>query len=425
MSDFVPANIIETPDFAGLAQQRINQKRQDEAATNSYLDKFVEEKNLYLDGDKEAVQTAWDKVQSAMDIVAANDNLESRNNLKSAYADYTQIAGTAQVLAQEHRKQVAAFNADPTKFAMSGTEFLDWDRSFRTQKRDLADMVAALENPNALPSAGSYALLNPYDQARILQKETSNVVAGFYDRRGNLDVDGLRERITDIATKKMSGSPEALERAAIWGATTANNPQSGFAGDGDGRINSLEELELVRNSENKQEYIDFYINSLVDNYIDLLPLKVARPSRTSGGGSGGSKKLKKMSEMTQEVYTGAVDGPFAESDRRDRSKYVEINFLTLPTKVDGVSQIGMGADGEIYVNVEEEVEVTVPAENDYEDPTTKTEKRMVYRPATALEIGRIQTKYQYTYDLQPLTQKPGSNQSGEGASQQGGRGELD
>ena len=253
MSDFVPANIIETPDFAGLAQQRINQKRQDEAATNSYLDKFVEEKNLYLDGDKEAVQTAWDKVQSAMDMVAESDNIESRRNLRDVYADYTQIAGTAQVLAKEHRKQVAAFNADPTKFAMSGTEFLDWDRNFRTQKRDLADMVTALENPNALPSAGSYALLNPYDQARILQKETSNVVAGFYDRRGNLDVDALRERITDIATKKMSGSPEALERAAIWGATTANNPQSGFAGDGDGRINSLEELELVRNSENKQE----------------------------------------------------------------------------------------------------------------------------------------------------------------------------
>jgi hypothetical protein len=83
----------------------------------------------------------------------------------------------------------------------------------------------------------------------------------------------------------------------------------------------------------------------------------------------------------------------------------------------------MGADGNVYVNVEEEVEV--PAEDEYGSPTTKTEKRMVYRPATALEIGRIQTKYQYTYDLQPLTQKPSSNESGEGASQQGGRGELD
>lgn len=418
MSDFIPANIIETPDFAGLAQQRINQKRQDEAATNSYLDKFVEEKNLYLDGDKGAVQTAWNKVQAAIDAVAENDNAESRRNLKNLYADYTQIAGTAQVLAQEHRKQVAAFNADPTKFAMSGTEFFDWDQNFRTEKRELSDMVAALENPNVLPSAAAYKLLNPYDQAITLQRETANVVAGFYDKRGNLDVDGLRERITDIATQKMSGSPEALERAAIWGATTANNPQSGFAGDGDGRINSLEELELVRNSENKQEYIDFYINSLVDNYIDLLPLKVARPKKPSGD----TKKLKKMSEITQEVYTGAVDGPFAESDRRDRSKYVEINFLTLPTKVDGVSQIGMGADGEIYVNVEEEVEVTVPAENEWEDATTKTEKRMVYRPATAVEIGRIQTKYQYTYDLQPLTQKPSS---GEEASEEGRRGELD
>ena len=400
MSDFVSANIIETPDFAGLAQQRINQKRQDEAATNSYLDKFVEEKNLYLDGDKEAVQTAWNKVQSAMDAVAENDNAESRRNLKNLYADYTQIAGTAQVLAQEHRKQVAAFNADPTKFAISGTEFFDWDQNFRTEKRELSDMVAALENPNVLPSAAAYKLLNPYDQARTLQRETANVAAGFYDKKtGNLDVDGLRERITDIATKKLSGSPEALDRAAVWGATTANNPESGFAGDGDGRINSLEELELVRSSDNKQEYIDFYIKSMVDDYIDLLPESVDRPKPKE------PKKLKKFSERAEVVYLD------------DASKNMRVNFLTLPADVDGVSQIGMGNDGNIYVNVEIEEEVEV--EDKWGLTETKTEKRNIYRKATSAEIGRIQSKYQYDYDLQPLTQK-----AGEG-SEEGREGELD
>jgi len=400
MSDFVSANIIETPDFAGLAQQRINQKRQDEAATNSYLDKFVEEKNLYLDGDKEAVQTAWNKVQSAMDAVAENDNAESRRNLKNLYADYTQIAGTAQVLAQEHRKQVAAFNADPTKFAMSGTDFFIWDQDFRTEKRELSDMVAALENPNVLPSAAAYKLLNPYDQARILQRETANVATGFYDKKtGNLDIDGLRERITDIATKKLSGSPEALDRAAVWGATTANNPESGFAGDGDGRINSLEELELVRSSDNKQEYIDFYIKSMVDDYIDLLPESVDRPKPKE------PKKLKKFSERAEVVYLD------------DASKNMRVNFLTLPADVDGVSQIGMGNDGNIYVNVEIEEEVEV--EDKWGLTETKTEKRNIYRKATSAEIGRIQSKYQYDYDLQPLTQK-----AGEG-SEEGREGELD
>jgi hypothetical protein len=388
MSDFVSANIIETPDFAGLAQQRINQKRQDEAATNSYLDKFVEEKNLYLDGDKEAVQTAWDKVQNAMDAVAENDSAESRRSLKNVYADYTQIAGTAQVLAKEHRKQVAAFNADPTKFAIGGTDFFYWDQDFRTEKRELSDMVAALENPNVLPSAAAYKLLNPYDQAISLQRETANVIKAFYDEKGNLDVDGLRERATDIANKKLAGSPEALDRAAIWGATTANNPESGFAGDGDGRINSLEELDLVRNSDNRQEYIDFYVNSMVDDYIDLLPSKIDRPKPKE------SKKLKQLSQIPEVVYLD------------DAEKNLRVNFLTLPEDVSGVSQIGMGADGNIYVNVEEEVEVIVEAELWEIEDTVKKEKKQIYRKATPSEIGRIQSKYQYIYDLKPLNQKP-------------------
>lgn len=387
MSDFVSANIIETPDFAGLAQQRINQKRQDEAATNSYLDKFVEEKNLYLDGDKEAVQTAWNKVQNAMDAVAENDSAESRRNLKNVYADYTQIAGTAQVLAQEHRKQVAAFNADPTKFAISGTDFFNWDQDFRTEKRELSDMVAALENPNVLPSAAAYKLLNPYDQAISLQRETANVIKGFYDKKGNLDVDGLRERVTDIANKKLAASPEALDRAAIWGATTANNPESGFAGDGDGRINSLEELDLIRNSDNREEYIDFYINSMVDDYIDLLPLKIDRPQKEP-------KKLKQLSQIPEVVYLD------------DAEKNLRVNFLSLPDDVGGISQIGMGADGNIYVNVEEEVEVTIPAKEWETEDTVKKEKKQIYRKATPSEIGRIQSKYQYNYDLKPLNQKP-------------------
>jgi hypothetical protein len=387
MSDFVSANIIETPDFAGLAQQRINQKRQDEAATNSYLDKFVEEKNLYLDGDKEAVQTAWNKVQNAMDAVAENDSAESRRNLKNVYADYTQIAGTAQVLAQEHRKQVAAFNADPTKFAISGTDFFNWDQDFRTEKRELSDMVAALENPNVLPSAAAYKLLNPYDQAISLQRETANVIKGFYDKKGNLDVDGLRERVTDIANKKLAASPEALDRAAIWGATTANNPESGFAGDGDGKINSLEELDLIRNSDNREEYIDFYINSMVDDYIDLLPLKIDRPQKEP-------KKLKQLSQIPEVVYLD------------DAEKNLRVNFLSLPDDVGGISQIGMGADGNIYVNVEEEVEVTIPAKEWETEDTVKKEKKQIYRKATPSEIGRIQSKYQYNYDLKPLNQKP-------------------
>ena len=73
MADFIPANIIQTPDFGGLAKQRIDRQRAEETAKNNYLDQFEEQKGLYLDGDREAVQSAWNNVQKAIDAVAEND----------------------------------------------------------------------------------------------------------------------------------------------------------------------------------------------------------------------------------------------------------------------------------------------------------------------------------------------------------------
>lgn len=246
MSNFIPPNIIQTPDFAGLAKERIDRKRQEESSKNAYLDQFSEAQGLYLDGDRPAVQDAWDKVQSTIDMVAESDSPEARRQLKQVYADYSKVAGTAQVLADQHRAQVAGYKADPTKYAMSGGDFFSWDEEYRTKTRSFDDMQSALDNPNVLPSSASYALLNPYDQAQTLMGETANVASSFYDASGSLDAKGLRDRVSDIARKKIMGNPEAIERAIIWGATTSNNPRDGFAGDGYGKINSLEELNMIK-----------------------------------------------------------------------------------------------------------------------------------------------------------------------------------
>ena len=223
MSNFIPPNIIQTPDFAGLAKERIDRKREEETNKNAFLDQFEQAQGLYLDGDRPAVQSAWDKVQSTIDMVAENDTPESRRQLKQVYADYAKVAGTAQVLADQHRTEVAAYKADPTKYAMSGSDFFSWDEEFRTKTRSFEDMQSALDNPNVLPSSASYALLNPFEQAQTLMGETANITSTFYDASGALDAKGLRSRIKDIATKKIMANPEAMERAIIWGATTANN----------------------------------------------------------------------------------------------------------------------------------------------------------------------------------------------------------
>ena len=151
MADFVPSNIIQTPNFGELARERINRNRAEETAKNSFIDKFEKANGMYLEGDTPAVQGAWDNVQKTIDMVAENDSPEMRRKLKDVYGEYSRVAGTAQVLADQHRTQVSQYKTDPTKFAMGGSEFFDWDKDYRLQRRSYADMRSSLDNPNVLP----------------------------------------------------------------------------------------------------------------------------------------------------------------------------------------------------------------------------------------------------------------------------------
>lgn len=384
MADFIPANIIQTPDFGQLAKERIDRKRQEETSKNAFIDQFEQAQGMYLEGDTQAVQGAWDNVQKTIDLVAENDSPEMRRKLKEAYGEYSKVAGTAQVLADQHREQVANYKSDPTKFAIGGSEFFKWDEDFRLKRRSYNDMVASLDNPNVLPSSGSYALLNPYDQAKTLMADTSAVAASFYDDNGVLDADGLRSRAADIARKRISASPEAVERAIIWGATSANNPKSGFAGDGDGKINSLEELEMIKNlpEEERQNYFDAYVDALVEDYMGLTPGQAATKE-------SGKKKL-----ATDSVSLQAAGGE-------------NVDFITLPGDVNGITQIGSAPNGEIFVTVEERVKTGEFDDNNNEIYETNVE----YRPATQTEVSKVMSKYGNTYDFSALNRTQEKSQT--------------
>ena len=400
MSNFIPPNIIQTPDFAGLAKERIDRKRQEETNKNAFLDQFSEAQGLYLDGDRPAVQDAWNKVQITIDMVAENDTPESRRQLKQVYADYAKVAGTAQVLADQHRTQVASYKADPTKYAMSGSDFFSWDEQFRTKTRSFDDMQSALDNPNVLPSSASYALLNPFEQAQTLMGETARVASTFYDSSGSLDTLGLRNRVRDIAIKKIMANPEAMERAIIWGATTNNNTKSGFAGDGDGKINSLEELNMIKElpQEQREEYMEVYLDALVDDYMELTPGNVNKQSDKK---SLPTTPLSIQAAGGQEV--GFITLPGYINTSFNYEKTDEISGETTQVQGEGrITQIGSAPDGSLYVTIES-VESTGELNADGES-IKKTVIR--HQPATQYQVDKILGKYSNGYDLSGLTPPP-------------------
>jgi len=371
--EFVPSNIIKTPDFGSMAQDAMNQKRQDINEMNTWMDSNKKKEGAYLEGDKPAVQEAWNKYQEELDRAVESGNRDARRKADEAYGSYVQVAGTALSLADQYRSQVAAYKTDPSKFSISGQEFLSMTDQYRRTRRNANDIAEAAQNPFVIAQSMKYDLSNPLDQAGKMVQMSAAKVKDFYDAQGNLDTDGVRRYAEELATATINANETSLEKAMAWGGV-----RSGYAGGEDGMINSMEELEFLRNQpeEKRQEFIDSYKNELVNNYINLLSNKKNEDS--------GKKKL-----ATDAVSLQAAGGE-------------DVNFITLPGDVNGITQIGSAPDGQIFVTVETKVKTGEIDENGNEVYENKVE----YRPATQTEVSKVMSKYGNTYDFSALKAQP-------------------
>jgi hypothetical protein len=371
--EFVPSNIIKTPDFGAMAQNAMQQKRQDINEMNNWMDSNQKKEGAYLEGDKPAVQEAWNKYQEELDRAVESGNRDARRKADEAYGSYVQIAGTALSLSEQYRSQVAAYKTDPSKFSISGQEFLSLTDQYRRTRRSANDIAEAAQNPFVIAQSMKYDLSNPLDQAGKMVEMSAAKVKDFYDAQGNLDTEALKNYAEELATATINANETSLEKAMAWGGV-----RSGYAGGEDGMINSMEELEFLRNQpeEKRQEFIDGYKNELVNNYINLLSNKKKEDS--------GKKKL-----ATNPISLQAAGGE-------------TVNFITLPGDINGITQIGAAPNGEIFITVEERVKTGKIDDQGNEIYETKVENR----PATQTEVSKIMSKYGNTYDFSSLNVQP-------------------
>ena len=315
--EFVPSNIIKTPDFGAMAENAMQQKRQNINEMNSWMDSNKKKEGAYLEGDKPAVQDAWNKYQEELDSAVESGNRGARRKADEAYGAYAQLAGTAMTNADQYRSQVAAYKSDPSKYSIGGQEFLSLSDEYRRTKRNANDIVSAVQNPFVIAQSMKYDLSNPLDQAGKMIQMSSAKIKDFYDDKGNLDAESLRKYAEELATASINANEFSVEKAMAWGGV-----RNGYAGGEDGIINSMEELEFLRNQpdEKREEFIDSYKNELVNNYIKLLPSQKTEDS-------SGKKKL-----ATDTVSLQAAGGE-------------DVNFITLPGDVNGITQIGSSSTG--------------------------------------------------------------------------------
>lgn len=377
MADFVPGNIIQTPDFGQMAQGYMQQYRQEEAAKNKYLNQFEKAQGLYLEGDKPAVQEAWNKVQSVMDMVAENDTPEMRRKLKEAYGEYGQIAGAAQALADQYRTEVAGYKADPAKYAIGGQEFLTSSEDFRLQRRSANDIFSALDNPYTLPKSIKYDLLNPYDQAKVLVSDSRMKLPDFYNEEGQLNKSALRAYAEKRARAQVNALPENIEKAAAWGGI-----REGYIGGEDGRINTPQELEFIQglDDDTRGGFVESYIDELTNNYVDLIASQLTKGK----DGKNGKELLQLMPyESTRVAAPGVGD-----------TQGIEFQAFAKPLTGSLKNAVGFGIDPMGRYLVEETVEREV------REGATKTKvKEGVVREANPSEVAQIKNALSKDYGL--------------------------
>lgn len=381
MADFVPGNIIQTPDFGQMAQGYVQQYRQEEAAKNKFLDDFEQKQGLYLEGYKPAVQESWNNVQSVMDMVAENDTPENRRKLKEAYGEYSTAAGTAQYLSDEYRKNIAAYKADPSKFAVNSDEFLDISNDYKLRKRTRGEMLDEVNNPFFIQRSSKYQLLNPYDQAKQLVSDSKMKLPDFYNEQGQLNRSALRAYAEKRARAQVNALPDNVERAMVWGA-----PKEGYP-----EVNSIEDLQIISGLDEdlKQSFVDRYVDELTNNYMDLIASQV----KIEGGGD------------SEDVPTlGIYSLPMPTSDPDKAPREVEGYAFPEPLKGDLKDIVGFTYDNNGNMLIQERyLEDKKTIEGD-----TKV-KKLRTRPAEKNEEARIKAVLKDKYRIS-ISEKPVSSQ---------------
>ena len=384
MADFVPGNIIQTPDFGQMAQGYVQQYRQEEAAKNQFLDEFDKKQGLYLDGYKPAVQESWNSVQSVMDMVAENDTPENRRKLKEAYGEYSTAAGTAQYLSDEYRKSVAAYKANPTKFAVGSDEFLDLTNDYKLRKRSRNEMLDEVNNPFFLQQSIKYDLLNPYDQAKVLLSDSRMKISDFYNDEGQLNRSALRAYAEKRARAQVNALPDNVERAMVWGA-----PKEGYP-----EVNSIEDLQMISGLDEdlKQSFVDRYVDELTNNYMDLIASQVKIE---------GDKDSKLMS-LTPYESTRVIEAEAGTGEEGPEN--VEFQSFEKPLSGSLKNIVGFGFNQEGKMLIEEVIEIETKSKG-----KTIKNKENAIREANPNEKAQINGILRKDYGI-IISEKPVSSQ---------------
>ena len=265
MAKLIPSGVVNLPNFAELQYNLNERERQKQLQFDEWSSQFDKKAGTYLDGDKEAVQTAYSGVESALKELARDpDNVDLRRKVREANASYNEVAGTAQFLADNYRQQWSAYNTEPDKFGVSGQEAIDLFNRERSTKRDANQIMSLASNPFTLNPKYKYDIENPAQVADKALEFIARDIKSFIKDDGTIDNDKVRsyaERYYD--TRYID--PDQQKNAIVY-----EGVRQGVLGR-NGEITSRSDLDIIdteafkpRGAELQNMFRDYFLNAVID-----------------------------------------------------------------------------------------------------------------------------------------------------------------
>jgi hypothetical protein len=203
-----------------------------------------------------------------VDKLAANpDDLSLRRELRNAYGNYSQLAGTAKFLADNNRQQRALYATNPDNFSLTSDEAMGMlDDDART-KRSSEQILGLAGSPLTLPLAYKYQLGSPNAVADEMFKDFSRIDKDFIKKDGSYDQD----KITQWGNEWLAAryiDPEQKRNAVAYSAL-----RQGKIGR-NGKLTGREDLDRLDTPEFepfREPLLNDYNNQTIRAFTAIVP----------------------------------------------------------------------------------------------------------------------------------------------------------
>jgi hypothetical protein len=320
MAKLIPSGVIQLPNFAELQYKLNEREREKQLQFDDWSAQFTKKSGTYLDGDREAVQTAYGAVENSLKELARDpDNIDLRRKVREANAGYNEVAGTAQFLADNYRQQWSAYNTKPDQFDLGGRNASELFDAERTTKRDANQIMSLAANPFTLLPRYNYDMQSPTQIADEAANNFRKNINDYILPDGRIDEAKAREYMNNFMSARYI-DPKQVKNAIVY-----EGVREGTIGR-NGEITSRADLDIIDTEQFKPQgdrLAGKFTNDAIDAFMAVIPRMGVNPA-----------ELRLQQQKIALEYAKL-------NDKQRENKYFGIDAVPYTQKVGG-KEIGSG-----------------------------------------------------------------------------------